>query len=163
MRGPFEIVGSTSSRRADRVWILGGTFRMESDKHYAEEAPVHRVTVDGFWIDRRSQIVKSASSSGAGRRPRHMSFRERRDRDGGYTEEGTKTRSNRGVDHHRQGQTGPRRSGEPARNDSRKRDCSGRGWDSRRWYGTRPQVGGVRQRHADHVHVQLRRRLGPVH
>ena len=34
------------------VWIPGGTFRMGSDKHYAEEAPVHDVTVDGFWIDR---------------------------------------------------------------------------------------------------------------
>jgi formylglycine-generating enzyme required for sulfatase activity len=34
------------------VWIVGGTFRMGSDQHYPEEAPVHRVTVDGFWIDR---------------------------------------------------------------------------------------------------------------
>jgi formylglycine-generating enzyme len=34
------------------VWIPGGTFRMASDKHYPEEAPVHRVTVGGFWIDR---------------------------------------------------------------------------------------------------------------
>jgi formylglycine-generating enzyme len=25
---------------------------MGSDDHYAEEAPVHRVTVDPFWIDR---------------------------------------------------------------------------------------------------------------
>jgi formylglycine-generating enzyme required for sulfatase activity len=32
--------------------IEGGTFRMGSDRHYPEEAPVHRVTVDGFWIDR---------------------------------------------------------------------------------------------------------------
>ena len=31
--------------------IPGGTFRMGSDRHYPEEAPVHRVTVDGFWID----------------------------------------------------------------------------------------------------------------
>ena len=31
----------------DMVWIPGGTFRMGSDKHYAEEAPVHSVTVDG--------------------------------------------------------------------------------------------------------------------
>jgi formylglycine-generating enzyme required for sulfatase activity len=32
--------------------IPGGTFRMGSDQHYPEEAPVHRVTVDAFWIDR---------------------------------------------------------------------------------------------------------------
>lgn len=34
------------------VWIPGGTFRMGSDEHYPEEAPAHRVTVDGFWMDR---------------------------------------------------------------------------------------------------------------
>ena len=33
------------------VRIPGGTFRMGSDKHYPEEAPVHRVTVGEFWID----------------------------------------------------------------------------------------------------------------
>ena len=41
-----------SARYGDMVWIPGGTFRMGSDKHYAEEAPVHSVTVDAFWIDR---------------------------------------------------------------------------------------------------------------
>jgi formylglycine-generating enzyme required for sulfatase activity len=34
------------------IWIPGGTFHMGSDKHYAEEAPVHPATVSGFWIDR---------------------------------------------------------------------------------------------------------------
>jgi formylglycine-generating enzyme len=36
----------------DMARIPGGTFRMGSNDHYPEEAPVHRVTVDGFWIDR---------------------------------------------------------------------------------------------------------------
>src|SRR5499427_1949063 len=34
------------------AWIPGGTFRMGSDRHYPEEAPVHHVTINGFWIDR---------------------------------------------------------------------------------------------------------------
>ena len=34
------------------LYIPGGTFRMGSDRHYPEEAPAHRVTVDGFWMDR---------------------------------------------------------------------------------------------------------------
>ena len=36
----------------EMVWIPGGTFTMGSDKHYPEERPAHRATVDGFWIDR---------------------------------------------------------------------------------------------------------------
>ena len=40
------------SAPANMVWISGGTFRMGSDRHYAEEAPAHEVRVDGFWIDR---------------------------------------------------------------------------------------------------------------
>lgn len=34
------------------VKIPGGTSRTGSDKHYPEEAPAHRVTVDAFSIDR---------------------------------------------------------------------------------------------------------------
>ncbi len=37
--------------RTGMVWIPGGTFRMGSDVHYAEEAPAHAATVGGFWID----------------------------------------------------------------------------------------------------------------
>ena len=33
------------------IWIEGCAFRMGSDRHYVEEAPAHRVIVDGFWID----------------------------------------------------------------------------------------------------------------
>jgi formylglycine-generating enzyme len=39
------------SSYVDMVWIPGGTFSMGSDRHYADEAPVHRVKVDSFWID----------------------------------------------------------------------------------------------------------------
>ena len=36
---------------ADMVFVPGGEFRMGSDRHYPEEAPVHRVSVGAFWID----------------------------------------------------------------------------------------------------------------
>jgi len=36
----------------DMVWVPGRTFAMGSADHYPEEAPVHDVTVDGFWMDR---------------------------------------------------------------------------------------------------------------
>ena len=34
--------------------IPGGTFLMGSDHHYPEEAPAHKVRVDGFWMDART-------------------------------------------------------------------------------------------------------------
>ena len=45
--------GSQSPHHPGMVWISGGTFRMGSDKHYPDEAQVHRVTVDGFWMGGR--------------------------------------------------------------------------------------------------------------
>jgi formylglycine-generating enzyme len=43
--------------QAAMSWIPGGTFRMGSDDFYPEERPVHRVTVDGFWMDRHLVTV----------------------------------------------------------------------------------------------------------
>ena len=34
------------------VFIDGGSFMMGSDKFYPEEKPVHKATVDGFWMDK---------------------------------------------------------------------------------------------------------------
>ena len=36
----------------DMLWVPGGTFLMGSEDFYPEEAPVHEVSVDGFWMDR---------------------------------------------------------------------------------------------------------------
>jgi formylglycine-generating enzyme required for sulfatase activity len=49
---PARVPLSDEPSHPDMVWVLGGTFRMGSDKHYPEEAPSHRVTVSGFWMDR---------------------------------------------------------------------------------------------------------------
>jgi formylglycine-generating enzyme required for sulfatase activity len=48
--GPIEPPGEPPD--ADMVWVPGGEFLMGSDRHYPEEAPVHRVAVGGFWMDR---------------------------------------------------------------------------------------------------------------
>jgi sulfatase modifying factor 1 len=47
---PIDLPGSAPD--PGMVWVGGGTFSMGSDDHYPEEAPVHRVSVGGFWIDR---------------------------------------------------------------------------------------------------------------
>src|SRR5450755_4145095 len=39
-------------RHAGMLLIPGGAFRMGSDTHYPEEAPVHSVIIDEFYIDR---------------------------------------------------------------------------------------------------------------
>src|SRR5262245_36625659 len=59
---------------SNMIWIPGGTFRMGSDRHYPEEAPVHRVTLNGFWIDRtpvtNREFRKFVNATG------HISFAE---------------------------------------------------------------------------------------
>src|SRR3954468_1620099 len=45
----------TSTRGMAR--IPGGSFAMGSERFYPEEQPVHRVAVDGFWIDRHPVTV----------------------------------------------------------------------------------------------------------
>ncbi|CAN5741733.1 formylglycine-generating enzyme family protein [soil metagenome] len=47
----MEALDSPRAATSDMIRIPGGTFRMGSDRHYPEEAPVHSVTVDGFSID----------------------------------------------------------------------------------------------------------------
>src|ERR1700750_2095426 len=37
--------------------VPGGTFLMGSEEFYPEERPVHRVTVDAFWMDRHPVTV----------------------------------------------------------------------------------------------------------
>jgi formylglycine-generating enzyme required for sulfatase activity len=41
----------------EMVWIAGASFSMGSNDFYPEERPVHRVSVDGFWIDEHPVTV----------------------------------------------------------------------------------------------------------
>ena len=47
-----DTTAASAAPTRDMRWIPGGTFLMGSDRHYPEEAPAHRVTVNGFWMDR---------------------------------------------------------------------------------------------------------------
>ena len=48
---PCDAAGRARLRYHDMTWVPGGTFLMGSERHYPEEAPVHRVTVTPFWMD----------------------------------------------------------------------------------------------------------------
>jgi formylglycine-generating enzyme len=47
-----RVAGPAQDQRATMAWVPGGTFLMGSADFYPEERPVHRVSVDGFWMDR---------------------------------------------------------------------------------------------------------------
>ena len=46
-------VGREEHAQPGMTWVPGGTFSMGDARFYPEEAPVHPVTVDGFWMDER--------------------------------------------------------------------------------------------------------------
>ena len=48
-QGPANV--ARKGQASEMVWIPGGTFLMGSNRHYPEEAPAHKVTVDGFWME----------------------------------------------------------------------------------------------------------------
>jgi formylglycine-generating enzyme required for sulfatase activity len=49
----LELLETNANRNLDHMaWIPGGTFEMGSKDYYPEEKPVHRVVVDGFWMDK---------------------------------------------------------------------------------------------------------------
>src|SRR6187402_2741633 len=56
------------------VWIPEGGFLMGSEDFYPEERPVHRVEVDGFWIDEHPVTV--AQFRRFVRATDHMTFAE---------------------------------------------------------------------------------------
>ena len=57
------------------TWIPGGTFAMGSEDYYPEERPVHRVTVDGFWMDER--VVTAAQFRRFVRATKYVTVAER--------------------------------------------------------------------------------------
>lgn len=53
----LPMTASNTSARPGMVRVAGGTFSMGSADFFAEEAPVHRRSVDGFWIDEHPVTV----------------------------------------------------------------------------------------------------------
>jgi sulfatase modifying factor 1 len=57
MTGAIAPQEGLGRRPKDMAWVPGGTFRMGDERFYPEERPVHRVAVDGFWIDEHPVTV----------------------------------------------------------------------------------------------------------
>src|SRR5437762_13768283 len=70
-----ETTAASTAPTRDMPWIPGGAFRMGSDHHYPEEAPAHRVTVDGFWMD--AHTVTNAEFKRFVDATGHVTFAER--------------------------------------------------------------------------------------
>ena len=78
---PEQKPQTSKPRRPDQIArkmirIEGGTFLMGSDSGYPEEAPAHRVTVDGFWID--PNLVTNAQFKRFVRDTGHVTFAEKK-------------------------------------------------------------------------------------
>ena len=69
------MTGVVADTARDMVAIPAGTFLMGSDRHGAEEAPVHRVRVDGFRIDRHQ--VTNRQFAAFARATGHVTVAER--------------------------------------------------------------------------------------
>jgi len=72
-----DVTASQKTAQTDSMtWIPGGDFLMGSDRHYVEEAPAHRVIVDGFWMDTapvtNTQFAAFVAASG------HVTMAERK-------------------------------------------------------------------------------------
>jgi formylglycine-generating enzyme len=73
---PSPTVGGREAPHSGMVWIPGGTFSMGSEDHYPEEAPTHKVSVDGFWMDQHT--VTNAEFSRFVKKTRYVTSAERR-------------------------------------------------------------------------------------
>jgi sulfatase modifying factor 1 len=70
------VAGATNGSPAPGMrWIPGGTFAMGSEDFYPEERPVHRVSVDGFWMD--EHLVTASEFRRFVRETRYVTLAER--------------------------------------------------------------------------------------
>ncbi len=56
-RENVTVTTATATQTKGMRWIPPGSFRMGSEDFYPEEAPVHSVELDGFWIDEHPVTV----------------------------------------------------------------------------------------------------------